>query len=147
MNILTHFSTLYKLCMSHMRVTYVYFCHVCNLPFALFSESSKRYDLPLRFLLRGFTCILEHTGAGVGKIADVHHEKGKRHGDAARRVGAYTHVAYVVRVITLTKRRIACYFRCDLFPPHTRSKNISQIFQSRGFTVGGRAVFPGRKKM
>lgn len=33
-----------------------------------------RYDLLVRFLLRGFT--RGHTG--VGKIADVHHEKGKR---------------------------------------------------------------------
>lgn len=45
-----------------------------------------KYNLLVRFLLRGFTCILERMG--VGKIADVHHEKGKR------RVGAYTLVAY-----------------------------------------------------
>lgn len=35
-----------------------------------------RYDLLVRFLLRGFTCTRGHTR--VGKIADVHHEKGKR---------------------------------------------------------------------
>lgn len=50
-----------------------------------------RYDLPVSFLLRGFTCILEHTR--VGKIADVHHEKGKRH------VGAYTLVAFLLALL------------------------------------------------
>lgn len=41
-----------------------------------------------------------------------------------------------VCVITLTKRRIACYFRCDqLLSAYMRVENISQIFQSRGFTM------------
>lgn len=77
-----------------MRVTCVYFCHLCNVAFALFSESKVRFTGPLfivRVHLYSRACTM-----GVGKIADVHHEKGKRR--------AYTLVA----VITLTKRRIAC---------------------------------------
>lgn len=67
-----------------MRVTNAYFCHTCNVPFALYSESKIRFTGSL-FITR---IRLYSRATRVGKIADVHHEKGKR------RVSAYTLVAY-----------------------------------------------------
>lgn len=111
MNTLTHFLTLYKLSTSHelLMYTFVYITSYIYATCPLHYFLKARYDLPVHFLLRGFACILEHTG--VGEIADVHHEKRK----AARRC-LYAR-CILVRPITLTKRRIACYFRCDLSPP------------------------------
>jgi len=81
-----------------MRVAYVYFFimyAMCPLHYFL----KARYDLLVRFLLREFTCILEDPRSRKNR------RRASREREATRRC---LHARCIlVRVITLTKRRIA----------------------------------------
>jgi len=138
MNILIHFLTLYKLSTSHMRVTNVYFCHTCNMPFALYFESKIRFTGSL-FITR-----IRLYSRAYGSQKNC--RRASREGKAARQC---LHARCIlVRAITLTKRRIACYFRCDLSPlPHIRLKIFHKYFSLADVRWRSRCSRRHRKKM
>jgi len=113
---------------THANCLRIFFYHVCDVPFALFSESKIRFTGPLfiarvHLYSRGYeesekspTCITWKGSDASVLIRSLH---------TGPRDNANKKAYRVLDAIS--------------FPPVYAVENISQIFQSRGFTLRGRA--------